>query len=187
MSLERESTRIVIAGASSLLGAELKSLLEQGRFAASDFRLLDEELAAGTLTEAGGEPVVIQPVENDSFNRARFVFFAGSAAFTAANLDLAKRSGALVIDLSGHSAIGGGSHALVSRIRFAARATLRGRHAIETGFDSFGGGRGDRAHGVRAGRSSAARADGDGVAAGFGVGQIRDRRAGAADEPVAVV
>jgi aspartate-semialdehyde dehydrogenase len=104
MSLERESTRIVIAGASSLLGAELKSLLEQGRFAIADFRLLDEELAAGTLTEAGGEPVVIQPVEADSFNRARFVFFTGSVAFTKANLDLALRSGALVIDLSGHSA-----------------------------------------------------------------------------------
>jgi len=104
MSLERETTRIVIAGASSLLGAELKSLLEQGRFAVADFRLLDEELAAGTLTEAGGEAAVIQPVEDDSFNRARFVFFTGSAAFTKANLDLALRSGALVIDLSGHSA-----------------------------------------------------------------------------------
>src|ERR1700685_3432174 len=104
MSLERASTQIVIAGASSLLGAELKSLLEQGRFAASDFRLLDEELAAGTLTEAGGDPVVIQPVEEDSFKRARFVFFTGSPAFTKTNLDLALRSGALVIDLSGHSA-----------------------------------------------------------------------------------
>jgi len=104
MSLERESTRIVIAGASSLLGAELKSLLEQGRFAVADFRLLDEELAAGTLTEAGGEAAVIQPVEDDSFHRARFVFFTGSAAFTKTNLDLALRSGALVIDLSGHSA-----------------------------------------------------------------------------------
>jgi len=104
MSLERASTRIAIAGASSLLGAELKNLLEQSRFATADFRLLDEELAAGTLTEAGGEAVVIQPVEEDSFNRARFVFFTGSAAFTKANLDLAKRSGALIIDLSGHSA-----------------------------------------------------------------------------------
>jgi len=47
MSFERDSNRIVIAGASSLLGAELKSLLEESRFAASDFRLLDEELAAG--------------------------------------------------------------------------------------------------------------------------------------------
>ncbi len=104
MSLERASTRIVIAGASSLLGAELKTLLEQSRFATADFRLLDEELAAGTLTEAGGEAVVIQPVEEDSFKRARFVFFTGSPAFTKANLDLALRSGALVIDLSGHSA-----------------------------------------------------------------------------------
>src|SRR5580692_10946856 len=60
MSFERDSNRIVIAGASSLLGAELKSLLEESRFAASDFRLLDEELAAGILTEAGGEPAVIR-------------------------------------------------------------------------------------------------------------------------------
>jgi hypothetical protein len=67
MPFERDSNRIVIAGASSLLGAELKSLLEESRFAASDFRLLDEELAAGTLTEAGGEPAVIRPVEEDSF------------------------------------------------------------------------------------------------------------------------
>ena len=49
MPFERESNRIIIAGASSLLGAELKSLLEQSRFAASEFSLLDEELAAGTL------------------------------------------------------------------------------------------------------------------------------------------
>ena len=54
-SFERESQRIVIAGASSLLGAELKSLLEESRFAAYDFRLVDEELAAGTLTEVAGE------------------------------------------------------------------------------------------------------------------------------------
>jgi aspartate-semialdehyde dehydrogenase len=104
MAPERESNQIVIAGASSLLGLELKSLLEEGRFAASEFRLLDEELAAGTLTEAGGEPVIIQPVEENSFKRARFVFFTGSAAFTKANLDLARRSGALIIDLSGYSA-----------------------------------------------------------------------------------
>src|SRR5437868_15066573 len=77
-SMERESHRIVIAGASSLLGAELKSLLEESQFAGWDFRLLDEEEAAGTLTEAGGEPAVIQPVEEGSFENARFVFFAGS-------------------------------------------------------------------------------------------------------------
>jgi aspartate-semialdehyde dehydrogenase len=100
-SLERECKRIVIAGASSLLGAELKSLLEESKFADWDFRLVDEEEAAGTLTEAGGEPAVIQPVEEASFERARFVFFAGSSEFTRINLAAATGSHGKVIDLSG--------------------------------------------------------------------------------------
>jgi aspartate-semialdehyde dehydrogenase len=104
MTVSLESRRIVIAGASSLLGTELKSLLEESRFAASDFRLVDEEVAAGTLTEAGGEAAVIRPVEEDSFDKAWVVFFAGSHSFTKTNLALAKRSGANIIDLSGELA-----------------------------------------------------------------------------------
>jgi aspartate-semialdehyde dehydrogenase len=100
-SFERESNRIVIAGASSLLGAELKSLIEESKFAGWDLRLVDEELAAGTLTAAGGEPTVIQPVEEGGFERARFVFFTGSGEFTRRNLTGATRGGATVIDLSG--------------------------------------------------------------------------------------
>ncbi len=99
MPLQRDS--LVIAGASSLLGAELKSLLDESRFAAWDFSLLDEETAAGTLTEAGGEAAIIQPVEEGSFSRAKFVFFTGSEAFTQRNLPAARESGATVIDLSG--------------------------------------------------------------------------------------
>ena len=94
-------TRIVIAGASSLLGAELKSLLEESRFADADFRLLDEEVAAGTLTEAVGEATVIQPVEEDSFHRVNMIFFTGSPKFTETNLKLALASGGRVVDLSG--------------------------------------------------------------------------------------
>lgn len=101
MSVSRDSNRIVVAGASSLLGAELKSLLEESRFAGWDFRLVDEEIAAGTLTEAGGEAAVIQPVDEDSFSKARLVFFTGSSEFAAANLPGALRSGAKIIDLSG--------------------------------------------------------------------------------------
>lgn len=101
-SMERESHRIVIAGASSLLGAELKSLLEESKFAGWDFRLLDEEDAAGTLTEAGGEAAVIQPVEEGSFDKARFTFFCGSPKFTLANLLPAMNAGT-VIDLSGET------------------------------------------------------------------------------------
>jgi aspartate-semialdehyde dehydrogenase len=100
-SFERDSNRIVIAGASSLLGAELKSLLEESRFAGWDLRLVDEEVAAGTLTEAGGEPAVIQPVEEGSFDRARLIFFTGSTEFSRANLQAAARTDASLVDLSG--------------------------------------------------------------------------------------
>jgi aspartate-semialdehyde dehydrogenase len=99
MPPQRDS--LVIAGASSLPGAELKSLLEESRFAAWDFSLLDEETVAGTLTEAAGEAAVIQPVEEGSFDRARFIFFTGSEAFAQRNLPAARESGATVIDLSG--------------------------------------------------------------------------------------
>ena len=104
MPSSRAFNRIVIAGASSLLGSELKSLLEESIFAEWDFRLLDEEAAAGTLTEAGGEAAVIQPVEEGSFAKARLIFFSGSARFTKANLEPAIRSGGIVVDLSGATA-----------------------------------------------------------------------------------
>src|SRR5947207_5185415 len=101
MSSQRDSHRIVVAGASSLLGAELKSLLEESRFAGWDLSLVDEEIAAGTLTEAGGEPAVIQPVEEGTFTRAKLICFAGSEPFTERNLSAAQASGAAIIDLSG--------------------------------------------------------------------------------------
>lgn len=107
-SMERESHRIVIAGASSLLGVELKSLLEESKLAGWDFQLLDEEDAAGTLTEAGGEPAVIQPVEEGSFEKARLIFFTGSPSFTKINLVAAKRSPGKIVDLSGSLACEGG-------------------------------------------------------------------------------
>ena len=108
-SLERGSNRIVIAGASSLLGAELRALLEESRFAGAEFRLVDEEIAAGVLTEAGGEPAVIQPVEEGTFERAGKIFFTGSAEFTRANLQAARTAKTKIIDLSGATAVDDGT------------------------------------------------------------------------------
>jgi aspartate-semialdehyde dehydrogenase len=103
-ALDRHSNRIVIAGASSLLGAELRTVLGESRFAGADFSLVDEPIVAGTLTEAGGEPAVIQPVEDGSFNRAQCIFFSGSSEFTKRNLPAALSTGAKIIDLSGAAA-----------------------------------------------------------------------------------
>ncbi|MGH9572969.1 MAG: Asd/ArgC dimerization domain-containing protein [Candidatus Acidiferrales bacterium] len=93
--------RVAIVGASSLLGKELKQVLEDRNFPASDIVLLDESVTAGTLTEAAGEPTFIRALEEDSFEGARFVFFAGSALEASRNWPSALRAGASVIDLTG--------------------------------------------------------------------------------------
>lgn len=100
MPSDRRSQKIVIAGASSLLGNELKSVLEESRFAGWDLRLVDEEIVAGTLTEAGGEPALIQRIEEDSFHDARYAFLTGSVSFGKHCLTPATEAGARVIDFS---------------------------------------------------------------------------------------
>jgi len=100
MSSSRNSPVIVVAGASSLLGGEVKSLLEESKFAGWEVRLVDEERAAGTLTEVGGEAALIQKIDEESFKDARFVFVAGSPGFARQVLAAAKGSGGAIIDLS---------------------------------------------------------------------------------------
>ena len=97
----RQAVRVAIAGASSLLGKELKLWLEETEFSATEIRLFDEEIVAGTLTEAAGEPAVIETVDEDSFERIRIAFFTGSAGFSVRHGMQARRSGSVVIDLSG--------------------------------------------------------------------------------------
>jgi len=101
MTPPKEAVRVAIAGASSLLGKELNQWLEESHFLASDIRLLDEEFVAGTLTEAGGEPAVIETVTADSFERVRIAFFTGSPEFSRRHAEEAHQAGAVVIDLSG--------------------------------------------------------------------------------------
>lgn len=99
------SYRIAIVGASSLLGKELKLVLEDRQFPATDIVLLDASVMAGTLTEAGGEPTFIRSIDDDSFEGLRFVFFAGNPADAEQNWQTAQRAGATVIDLTGCPAV----------------------------------------------------------------------------------
>src|SRR5689334_2906473 len=101
MPLPEHSLKVAIAGATSLRGKDLKYWLEEGGFPAGEIRLVDEELASGTLTEVGGEPAIVQSINESSFEGMRFVFFAGSPAFAAQHGPAADRAGASVIDMTG--------------------------------------------------------------------------------------
>ena len=94
-------SRVAIVGASSLRGKELKQVLEDRNFPATEVVLFDESVMAGTLTEAAGEPTFIRALEEDSFEGVRFAFFAGSALDAEQNWLAAQRAGATVIDLTG--------------------------------------------------------------------------------------
>jgi len=100
MAVSGKPLRFVIVGATTLRGKELLDVLKD-RFPSAEFKLLDEEISALLLTDAGGEPAVVQHVEEESFEGAHLVFFCGSANFARDRVDAALRDGAKVIDLTG--------------------------------------------------------------------------------------
>lgn len=93
--------RIAIVGASSLRGRELKQFIEDENWPVADVVLIDTSLPAGTLSEAVGEPTFLKPMDRESFENARFVFFCGTPQEAKSNWKLAADEGATVIDLTG--------------------------------------------------------------------------------------
>ena len=93
--------KIAIAGASTLLGRELKEAMSESPLAAANFLLLDEEEAQGQLDQVGDEVTFVRAIDADSFERADFTFFAGTEALTRKHWRTALRAGSTVLDLSG--------------------------------------------------------------------------------------
>jgi aspartate-semialdehyde dehydrogenase len=93
--------KIAIAGASTLLGRELKDALSESPLAASKMTLLDEETAQGQLDQVGDEVTFVRAIEPDAFDQVDFTFFAGSEDLTRKHWRQALRSGSTVLDLSG--------------------------------------------------------------------------------------
>jgi aspartate-semialdehyde dehydrogenase len=93
--------KIAIAGASTLLGRELKEVLSESPLAAADFVLLDEADAQGQLDQVGDEITFIQPIGPDAFDHADFTFFCGTENLTRTYWRQALRAGSTVFDLSG--------------------------------------------------------------------------------------
>jgi aspartate-semialdehyde dehydrogenase len=101
MAHSSDSLRIAIVGASSLLGRELKEVLEDRNFPATDVSLLESSAdAVGTLSEFGGEITFMRPLDEESFAGCRFAFFASGREATRQNVAAAARAGAVSIELS---------------------------------------------------------------------------------------
>jgi aspartate-semialdehyde dehydrogenase len=93
--------KIAIAGASTLLGKELKEVLSESPLAGASFTLLDDERGQGQLDQVGDEVTFVQAFEPDSFEKMDFTFFCGSEALTRLYWQNALQAGSMVLDLSG--------------------------------------------------------------------------------------
>ena len=93
--------KIAIAGASTLLGKELKEALSESPLAAAGFVLFDEEEAQGQLDQVGDEITFVQTIDADAFEHVDFTFFCGTEDLTRKHWRQALRSGSTVLDLTG--------------------------------------------------------------------------------------
>jgi len=93
--------KIAIAGASTLLGRELKEALSESSLAAARFVLLDENESLGQLDQVGDEVTIVQAIDADTFEHVDFTFFCATEALTRKHWRQALRSGSTVLDLSG--------------------------------------------------------------------------------------
>jgi len=93
--------KIAIAGASSLLGRELKEALAESPLAAASVVLLDDDQVRGQLDQVGDEVTFVQAIDPESFERVDFTFFCGTENLTRKHWRQALRDGSTVLDLSG--------------------------------------------------------------------------------------
>ena len=92
--------RVVLVGASSLLGKELIEEISDSALGTSEILLFDTESAEGQVTTLGDEASFIRRVSANSFEGADFAFFAGSQEQTQEYWKSARQAGAMVVDLT---------------------------------------------------------------------------------------
>jgi aspartate-semialdehyde dehydrogenase len=92
--------RVAIVGAATLKGKELKEVLEERNFPATDVRLLDDNESLGQLERVQDEVAFVQPVTQEQLEKVDFTFFASDQEFTRANWKLARQAGSAIVDLS---------------------------------------------------------------------------------------
>ncbi len=92
--------RVGIVNPLSLVGTEIQSILRERSFPHAKLVLLATGESAGSLTEADGEPVYVQPVSDDELEDLDLVFFCGPAAENREWLQRADDDDFIAVDLS---------------------------------------------------------------------------------------
>jgi aspartate-semialdehyde dehydrogenase len=100
MAAHAQGWDVALLGASSLKGKEVRAVMAERGFPDRRTLLLDAEELQGQLTEFDGEPAVVQPVTEETFDGINLAVFASSPSFTERHWRQAQAGGARIIDLS---------------------------------------------------------------------------------------
>lgn len=92
--------RVAILGATGAVGVELLELLEQRHFPIADLKLLASPRSAGQEVKFAGESLVVQPVDDRSFDGVDLVLASAGGSVSKAFASKAVAAGAVVIDNS---------------------------------------------------------------------------------------
>lgn len=92
--------RVVLVGASSLLGKELSEEMTESALGTAEILLFDTDAVDGQMTTIGEEASFIRRVSASSFEGADFVFFAGLPEQAREHWKSARQAGAMVVDLT---------------------------------------------------------------------------------------
>ncbi|MGH9665207.1 MAG: Asd/ArgC dimerization domain-containing protein, partial [Bryobacteraceae bacterium] len=92
---------LALVGAETLLGREIRDVFSDSTLAPKFHLIAAREEDTGAVTEQGGEPALLTPLDADGLKSAQVIFLAGPAAANLQALELAAGSKTALIDLTG--------------------------------------------------------------------------------------
>lgn len=95
-------SKIVVVGASGLVGRTIVSILEERHFPVEELKLLASSRSAGTSLSFRGQELTIEPVCESSFQGSDLALFAAGADVSKTYVPYALEAGCKVVDNSSH-------------------------------------------------------------------------------------
>jgi aspartate-semialdehyde dehydrogenase len=96
----KKEYHLAVVGATGAVGAELLQVLERRNFPVAEIRALASGRSAGKKVQFRNEPVVVEELGENSFDKIDIAFFSAGGEISRKFVPIARNAGAIVIDNS---------------------------------------------------------------------------------------
>lgn len=94
--------KVAIVGCTGVVGTEMLNVLKERNFPYAEIRLLASANSAGELYEFDDQELIVEELNENSFENIDIALFATSAELSAKYVPFARKAGAISIDNSSH-------------------------------------------------------------------------------------